>query len=136
VRFQHRGDDLLGGDAREVRQVLLALLESVAGVRGADPLVARGDDVRIEAAMERMLAIHASRAVASVSGQPVHLVDHITGDDGPQRRDVHDRRVLDVALTDVDHAQLVAVEIDRGAVQQFRQHRGLGDLAGNQGSAD
>src|SRR6185437_7442820 len=73
-------------------------------VRGADPLVARDDDIRIEggdgaAASDPRLA----RGRVGEGGQHVHLVvDHVTGGDGPQRREVHDRRVLDVALTDVD----------------------------------
>ena len=78
--------------------------------------------------MEPILA----RGRVGEGGQHVHLVvDHVTGGDGPQRRYVHDRRVLDVALTDVDHAQLVAVEIDRVPVEQFRQHRDLGISPGN-----
>jgi len=96
--------------------------------------VARDDSVRIEGgdgadASDPRLA----RGRVGESGQHVHLVaDHVTGGDGPQRRDVHDRRVLDVALTDVDHAQLVAVEIDRVPVEQFRLHRDIGDLAAEQ----
>ncbi len=83
---QHRGDDLLGGvalggDAREVTQVPLALLEGVARVRGADPLVARDHDVRIEGgdgvdASDPRLA----RGRVGEGGQHVYLVvDHVTG---------------------------------------------------------
>src|SRR6266699_155152 len=53
VQGQHLGDDRLDGvlflnDAREVAQVLLALVYRAGGVGGADPLVSRHDGRRAE----------------------------------------------------------------------------------------
>ena len=71
MQFQHRGDDLvggvvLGGDTREVTQIPLALLDDVARVRAPTRLWPATTVFRSRAVMEPMLAIHASRAVASV----------------------------------------------------------------------
>ena len=58
-----------------------------------------------------------------LGGHHVHLVvGQVPGDDRGQRRDIQDGGFRGIGLADPDDQQLVALQVDRAARQQLRQH--------------
>src|ERR1035438_866562 len=99
----------------------------VAGVR----LLVAGNDRLGAEALDQVDALDPLLPLLWAGEREHHVnpvVDHVAADHGVDRRNVDDRARRDVALGDLDHAQLVTFEVDHVALQRFRDHGGPVDV--------